>query len=348
MNNQRCRRLVDEAIKDLSLDLTGLTVLTEAATGLFAMTASVASLAGAKQVMVMGKDSRFGSAKEATDATLDLAREWGCIRALSVVENRSDPVLSEADIVTNLAGVRPIDAELIGRLKSTAVIPLMFEAWEYRPEDIDLNAARARQLMVMGTNEDHPEVDVLSYLGPLACKLFLEASIELYGSRIAVLGSGVFLDKAVTYLKQANAEVAVIEVDKGGSYSADVMRESLKNADGLLVVEHHNKSALLGADAPLSEREISEINQGLVVAHITGNLNRENLVSAGMCSVPGHFAPPGYMSVTTAYVGPKPLIRLHAGGLKVGEIMARARQKELSFTAAVQRLSEHELCQEVF
>ena len=52
LNLPRCRRLIDEAIRTLGLDLTGLTVLTEAGTGPFSLTASIVALAGAPRVLL--------------------------------------------------------------------------------------------------------------------------------------------------------------------------------------------------------------------------------------------------------------------------------------------------------
>ena len=347
MNNARCRRLVDEAIKDLNLDLTGLTVLTEAATGLFSLTASIAALAGAERVMIIAKQSRYGSVDEAIEATLALAEKWSCEQSLQSVRSRSDSCLAEADIVTNLAGVRPIDAGIISRLNSNAVIPLMFETWEFRQEDIDLAAARARQLMIMGTNENHPDVDVLSYLGPLAAKLLLQAEIEIHQAHLVVLGSGVFVEKIVRYLRLARAEVTQIEVKSDGGYSRELMREVIKESDALLVVEHQCRTALFGADAPMLEQELYDLNPGLVIAHLAGNVDREIFRAVGFHLVPDYFAPPGYMSVSTAYAGPNPLIRLHAAGLKVGEIMARARRSEPSYPEAQAKAAQHQLCQEL-
>jgi len=50
----------------------------------------------------------------------------------------------------------------------------------------------------------------------------------------------------------------------------------------------------------------------------------------GLRCYPDRFALPGHMSVTTDYIGPKPLIDLHAAGLKVGQELARVRAKGLS------------------
>jgi hypothetical protein len=73
--------------------------------------------------------------------------------------------------VTNSGQVRAIDNEVVAHLKSGCVLPLMYEAWEYRPADVDLDACRSRGIQIAGTNEEHPAVDVFAFLGVLAVRV---------------------------------------------------------------------------------------------------------------------------------------------------------------------------------
>ncbi|HEY7675251.1 MAG TPA: hypothetical protein VH867_08535 [Burkholderiales bacterium] len=341
----RCRRLAAETIRALDLDLSGLAVLTEAATGNFALTASLAALAGASRVLVIAKDSRHGAAKEAVAQTLAIARQWNCADKVETLAGRDSPQVSEADIVTNLGAVRPLDDGLLARLKATAVIPLMFETWEYRREDLDLDACRRRGIAVLGTNERHPGVEVLSYLGPLAVRLVLEAGVEIFRSRIAVLGSGIFAEVAACALRALGAEVDGLPVAEDGSFDAQRAAQVLPKTDALLVAEHRSRKQLLGASSFLDGKQLIELNPGLAIVHISGNVDQADLAAAGVRVHPEVLAPPGYMTVTTAYVGPAPVIRLHAAGLKVGEIMVRLRLQRLSPAQAERKALDHPLCQ---
>jgi len=51
------------------------------------------------------------------------------------------------------------------------------------------------------------------------------------------------------------------------------------------------------------------------------------------------------MGWTLADLGPKPLIALHSGGLKVGELLAKARLKGLSCTEAEREALKGHVCQ---
>jgi len=50
----------------------------------------------------------------------------------------------------------------------------MYENWEFRSSDLDLEASRVHGIRVGGTNERHPTVGVFEYLGIMAVKLLLE------------------------------------------------------------------------------------------------------------------------------------------------------------------------------
>ena len=56
----RALQLGAQLVRDMKLDLSGLTTLTECASGPYAFTAVIARLAGA-EVHAVGRDSRFGA-----------------------------------------------------------------------------------------------------------------------------------------------------------------------------------------------------------------------------------------------------------------------------------------------
>lgn len=71
-------------IRALGLNLDGLTVVTEAATGAYACTAPLAAMAGAR-VYATARDTRsYGSFEDASSATLALAEAAGVADRISI------------------------------------------------------------------------------------------------------------------------------------------------------------------------------------------------------------------------------------------------------------------------
>lgn len=319
MGQDRARRLAAEAIRDLRLDLRGLTVLTEAASGHFEVTPLIAALAGGR-VIALTRDSVHASAASVKARTELLAREWRI--EVEVVTDRHPDRFAAADIVTNLGFVRPIDKDLIAVLKPTAVIPLMWETWEYRPADLDLAECARRGILVLGTNERVPELHLFDYVGLIPVKLGFDLGLEIAYTDVAVAGSGDLLLAAVRALERFGARITAIDLDRT-SLAAE--RGMLERADLLVLVEHRRREQIVGPDAGLTWEEIASSAPTLAVAHICGAVDADGLRRSGLRYLPREIAPAGYMSVTTAYLGPAPVVRLHTAGLKVGEAMARAR-----------------------
>jgi hypothetical protein len=325
VNAHRCRRLVERAIERFSLNLEGYTVLTEAATGYYLLTPLIAALAGAQQVYALTRDSRYGNVTDVYNETMKLARRWGVAQRVEIFCSRTDPRINQADIVTNLGFVRPLDQNFLRRLKPTAVIPLMFETWEYRAEDLDLAECRRLEIPVLGTNEHHPDLQIFDYIGHLALKLLYKLDVEVFQSLIIVLGSGEFAEVTRNTLESAGAQVFWVESQSPGALAANLTSEVFRSADALVIVEHQSRRRLIGYQAEIKAEDLKASNPGLVVAHICGGVDRDALAAAGLRCAPDQFALPAFMSVATDYLGPKPMILLHTAGLKVGEELARAR-----------------------
>lgn len=325
LNLSRAHRLIETAIHRYALDLHGFQVLTEAATGYYVLTPLIAALGGAERVFALTRDSRYGKASEASSGVLELAEVWDVADRIEFLGSRNDDQIVKADIVTNLGFVRPLDASLLRRLKSTAVIPLMWETWEYRPEELDLSECQRLGIPVLGTNEHHPSLQTFKYVGQLALKLLYSLDIEVFRSNIVVIGSGEFARVTLNTLQAMEAQVTELSTGCEGTLKTRVAHEAIRAADAIIIVEHHNRRMLIGPQGEISADSLYSLNPGLSVVHICGGVDKPSLEALGLRCFPRLFAPAGYMSVATDYLGPKPLIDLHTAGLKVGEFMARAR-----------------------
>ncbi|HYJ79509.1 MAG TPA: hypothetical protein VEW03_07920 [Longimicrobiaceae bacterium] len=342
------RRVVGAA----ALDLSGLTVYTEAATGGYAVTAGIAAFAGARRVYALAGDSPFGSAAAAAEQTLAFAARLEVSDRVLVTRARDPLQLAEADIVTNSGHVRPLDDAALALLKPTAVVPLMYESWELRPQDLDLAACRRRGVAVAGTDEDHPEVGILRYLGMMALKLLLDGAVEVVGSRIAVWSDIKFCRYVAPVLAAAGAEVLVACPPSllGDARQAANVRHvcglrdlpaalpAFAGVDAVLLVMSPAAPVWIGeaGGAVVAAADLAAVAPGAVVAQYWGQVHRPALSAAGLASIPATEPRAHHMGVLPSALGTVPIVRLQAGGLKVGEIMARERLAGGSPHAAVE------------
>lgn len=326
LNPPRLVKLVRDAIERCKIDLSGKVILTEAATGAYVVTPVLAAMAGAEKVFAITKDTCHGKVQQVREQTEELAHISGVTHVIEIITQKQQNVVAQADIITNSGHVRPIDAETVSWMKPTAVVPLMYEAWEFRAGDVDLAACRDRGIAVAGTNERHPAVDVFSFLGMMSAKLLMDAGIAVYGTTILLLCDNPFGPFIERGLVGAGARVDTLE--------------RLSAAEG-----DRRYDAILVAMKPLLEPVLSATDAvaianrwpTTIVAQFWGDVDRLAFSAADLSVWPLDAPQKGAMGVLPSALGPEPVVRLQAGGLKVGEILWRARSAGALPAEAVER-----------
>lgn len=308
----RLRTLMRLAVANTGLDMSGMTVLTEAATGAYAVTPVLAAMAGAKHVYAFTRSGRHGTVSDAKRQILELAAPLGVADRIQILEKVGPEVLHNVDIVTNSGHLRPLTAELIAQLRGDAVIALMFEAWEFRREDLDIEACARRKIPVVGVNERHPAVDVFSFLGPLAVKQLHDCGLAVLGNSIGLLCDNDFLAPLQTGLTSLGANVetfkSVSEV-RPGEWDAFVVALQPAATPRVGQVE----AAHLAACAPA----------GAVVMQFWGDIDRAALARNGLAVWPMASVRQGHMGILLSEIGPEPIVRLQTGGLRAAEWVRR-------------------------
>jgi len=335
---RRAIRVCRDTVIKFELDLSGLTVFTELATGNYAMTPLVASMAGAEKVFVYTEDSAHGKAEDIIGSFFSRMNGIGLSDELDrivVVPDKLGDHLGECDIVTNLGHLRRIDRSMISRMKSTAVIPLMYETWEFRDNDLDLGACRDMGILVLGTNEVAPPLDMMRYGGFLMLKLMFECGMEAHMDRVLVIGDGRLARNIVNFLERN--DISHHQIDPRIKNSFDLM-----DWDAVVIADLKGERTAIGSGGIIEATDIHSTNPLLQIIHICGRVNMLEIMALGLQIYPTSVRDLGYMSATADYLGPKATIELNTAGLKVGEIMARYRLK-YDYQTTIERSVEHDM-----
>lgn len=327
-------------IGQFGLNLKELTIYTEAASGAYMLNPVIAALAGARKVYAQAADSRF---MEASDVIKDLnteAEKYGVAEQIEVFHGRDYDRLACSDIVTNSGFVRPINKELIHVLKPTAVIPLMWETWEYRPDDFDLDFCKKKGILVLGTNEQKPPCDMGDFIGYSALKLIFEMGYD--GGRILILGSPPLPSRPiVSMFRDINISVTWVSDSPESDISYDDFRDYFTTNgheyDMVMLAEHHQPILLFGKDGLLDSELVKKTCPRLKIAHYCGKVDELELKNSGMEYAPKNLAPFGFISYQPYLLGPRPVQVLFTAGLKVGQVMSRSRLNNLSINETIDR-----------
>jgi len=318
---ERMVMLIADRIAALKLDLTGLHVLTEAATGAYAVTPVIAAMAGAN-VVAMAKATQFGDVAQVAREVLSLAEAANVRDQIRIVESIAGAEIRRADIVTNSGHLRPLDAIFVSQMKPDAVIPLMYESWELRPGEVDLDLCRQRGIRVAGTNECHPDVGVFQYLGILALQGLLHCRIPVCFSRILLICDNPFARHIAKTLVDCGVELEVFE---GTPLPEDIkaarrrITES-RDYDAVVVASTPCLEPIIGraGESQYSPRQIGTFE---AIVQIWGDLDRSCMPHV-LCYPPRE-PRRAHMGILLSELGPEPIVRLQAAGLKVGEVLHR-------------------------
>lgn len=301
------------SIKKLNLDLSGCRVLTEAATGNYVVTPVIAAVAGA-DVTAISRDSVYGSISEVKQQTEILAGYFNLGKRLKIEKDISKIDLKAFDIVTNCGFVRPINSNFISKLSPGCVIPLMYEPWEVRDEDIDLKACREKQIKVYGTNEADPRLRTMEYIGYTVLYFLLTRKLSPFGANVLILGCPQFVRPVVDVLNRNNYECKPVT-----DYEDDI---DFRGYEAIVVAEFADDRLIIGSSVD-AIFNINKIPGDAFVIHIAGNVDFKD---ANFCYTPETPKPFRRMSYTTDFIDPQAVIDLHAAGLKVGEGMLKANR----------------------
>ncbi len=318
-NPFRIKRLIERAIDFNELDLTNLVVFTETASNNYVVTSIIAAMAGAK-VYAITSDSQYGKAIEVEEFTYKFAEFCGIRDRIEVIFEKKEKIINKANIITNLGFVRPIDERFIGMMNENAVIPYMCEAWEYRECDIDLDACKSKNIPVMATDEHATGLDVFDFIGPLCMKMLLELEIEIYKNKIVIVSDDEMGKTIENHLRRIGGEFYLIK-----NLRSKQNKSYLENCDALVIADYTSNDTFIGKDAQISAEELVELCREISVLQFAGDIDLDDLEKCNIPYFPKRRVGSYRMGMTFADIGPKPLIDLHCAGLKVGEVMAKAR-----------------------
>jgi hypothetical protein len=317
-NPYRVRSLIEDAIRFSSLDLSGLVVITEAASRNYVVTPVIAAMAGAR-VYAVTSDSVYGKASDVEEITYNFAEFCNLRDKLEVIFEKRKEIVSKANIVTNLGFLRPINREFVDMMHADGVIVCLCEAWEVRKEDVDVDYCRKKGIPVMAVEEDYPQLTVFDFCGALCAKMLFELEIEIFKSKIVVVSRDRFGKTIEKYLKAYGADVYLVETLKPEN------RMYLKDCDALVTADYTGMGTLIGNTAHITAQELAQLSRRISVIQVAGDVDIEEIDKYGIPCFPEKRVGVHRMGMTLADLGPKPVIDLHCAGLKVGEVLARAR-----------------------
>lgn len=333
-------RLIRRAVDETRLDLTGLRVLTEASVGYRRITPVIAALAGADEVYAVGRDSVAASRKDAEEQTAYLAGLARVEDRVTLLPTRLQAPLATIDVVTDLPGVRPIDESILRNVAETAAVTLMRGIAQWRSADVDVATCRRRGIAVAGVDEE--AVGIHRYLPLHVLHALLELGVAVTGTTLVLVGDGASYGYVVQALERLGGRVLVAAPETAGRIGLyggekigsglgdEAVLGRLAEADALVLCPGTPGDRWVGPGATVDAARLAAAAPHLAVAGAGAEADLRALAAAGLRCRPS----PGSGDLLDLL--PQALIALHTAGLRVGEVLTRARRRGSSPLAAEQ------------
>lgn len=329
MDDQALKKYIRQTIGFLGLNLTGRTVLTEAASGPYCVTPLIAGMAGA-QVIAFGKTSRHGDVGEVFDNLNQRLQACG-VTGCTLTDTLGPEHIGAADIITNSGHLRPLDEEKLRHAKQGVVVSLMYEAWELRDSDVDLAACRRFKISVGGLNERHPAVGVFEYLGDMAAVLIERAGLKVRDEKIVLVCNNEFGPYIAKTLCAKGARLGVIATqthreryDAPAEWLSDtpghIDAGEFQDAAAVVFTAYPFDQVWIGPHRPYPLELFQKHFPRAMILRFAGDVDTAALDAAGIGYYPPEVAS-GHMGILPSDVGYEPVVRLQAGGLRVGQAM---------------------------
>ena len=325
---------LQKALLDFDLNLKGLKIFTEIASGSYQYTSIACLLAGADIVYGIVKDSSYGKKEDVISDVFKIGKQFNVSDRLVSVFSKDKDYISNCDIITNSGFVRPIDRKTISYMKPTAVIALMFECWEFNDKHLDLDACKEKDIIVVGVNEHHHLLNLFSAFPYKICKLLFDANMSIYNNKILLIASGEVGDLISQFFLKNDIFYDRISFD-------DNLRScpKLSKYDTIVVAElYHKDIDIISKNGFISTKKLKESNPLVQIVYSYGSINREDIHSNNLA-----LYPEDDRNVIGDYLSSEIPIRLNVASLKVGEIISRYRLKGKSTKEILESIRENSL-----
>ena len=287
-------KLIEQSIKHFQLDLTGLNVLIPASFSKEpALALLLAGMGGAKNIYV--KSTELNSVEKTS-----IINDLNIKSNISFIDKETPQLLSSLDIVIKGGAIAPIDKAFISDLKENCVISILPDNLDfYNYEGIDLKACTERKIPVISVNPNDPNLMLNKYFAHSILKRCYDAGIEIFRSRILLIGNGDLLENTLSLLKLNGASVYAAYIDK--PQIENYTLKHLPDIDAVIVIDYPQSGELIiGNSGIIKIADLIELNPDVECIHFSGKIEANILKFGGIAVTPA--TTPGFIAKNTINV----------------------------------------------
>lgn len=311
-------KTVQQSIKRFQLDLSGYNVILPVIDDNPYLSYTGALLAGADKIFLCSgdkTDKKIPTKPSLTDS-LELPEN------VCLVENLTSEILSEADILIKGGNLYRINDDLISSLKKGCVISVLPERMDFEQvNDIDPESCNINKIPVVVVKSDDETLSLHKYLAHYIVKELYQSGVDIFRSKVMLLGSGKALNEALSILKPIGATVYLADISN--PESKEYVLKHLPELDTLIVADFEQK--IQNLHDIISVEDLTITNRDINLVHFAGKLDISALKLAKTNYFPTKISQ-SLPNVKLLKLGQKTTVDLITASLKAGELLSKSRK----------------------
>ena len=325
--NSKYFELIKQNIKLFNLNLSNYNILLPASPKEPAILAVIAAMSGAKNVYV--KTIKQQIKEHIAKTTKELGFE-----NIKCVDITTQEVLFGSNIVVKGGEIDKIDGAFINQLNKKRVITLFPENLDFNnTENIDLEACNKERASVVGIDPDDKNLNLYKYFSHIILKRCYEAGIDVYKSRVLLVGHGSLLDSSLQLLKAAGAIVYSCNI-KASLDHAFVLKR-FPELDAIIVIDYPQTSMqIIGSKGVISISDIVDLCPNAKIIHICGKLE-ENSLNFGKIKYFPATINSNSINLNIRELGERGLVEIATACLKVADNLIKSNESSMNINDSV-------------
>lgn len=311
LKNSKYFELIKQNIKTFKLDLSEYSVLMSPSPKETALMPVIAAMAGAKNVYVKTNKPLI------SDNITKEAEEFG-FGNIKCVDNLTDELLFGVNIVVKGGETDNLDRTFLNKLNNKCVITLFPENVDFGDtEGIDMSPNVKETPYVVGIDPEDQNLNLYGYYSHLILKRCYEAGLDVYKSKLLLIGHGNLLDMSLQLLKAAGAVVYSCNVKKSSDSSH--LLKYMPELDGIIAMDYPSTSQqLIGSKGVISISDIVDLCPNIKLIHFSGKLEESSLTFGKLRCYPAKITQ-NSINLNIRELGEKGLVETATACLKVAD-----------------------------
>jgi len=238
------------------------------------------------------------------------------------------------NIVVKGGEINKIDSVFLNQLNKKAVITLFPENLDFTDtENIDLEAFNKETASVIGIDPEDKSLNLYKYFSHIILKRCYEAGLDVYKSRVLLVGHGSLLDSSLQLLKAAGSIVYSCNIQS--SIDQAFLLKRLPELDAIIVMDYPQSSKqVIGSKGNVSISDIVDLCPHVKIIHFSGKLEENSLNLGKIKCFPAKITQ-NSINLNIRELGENALVETAIACLKVADNLIKSRANSMQINDSV-------------